>query len=353
MTGTEVALYDYAVHNETLLGNKSIVIYDKNNPNNEKFTTDKFSKRFDTFAYGDISELDSILKKTNSQLLYAIKSGQKDNVLSLQIPTMVHAVFPTNPLQIHGASYAYISDWLSRNCSQGKIPTVPHIVDLPNVNGTLRESLGIPENALVIGGFGGQHSFDIPFAISAVVKLLEQNKSIYFLFMNFNEFIRHPRAFFLPGTPEINQKVKFINSCDAMLHARRQGESFGLACGEFSIKNKPIITCSLGKHTHHIETLGSKGFYYDSEDSLIEIIKQLPKQLIKDSNWDCYSDKYNPQIVMTAFNEKLIQPALRNLQLNRPNISIGWSDYISYLKFRWNMHKDHRKSISKDGLRIK
>ena len=283
--------------------------------------------------------------------MYAIKSGQKDNVLSLNIPTMVHAVFPTNPRQIHGASYAYISDWLSRNCSRSKIPTVSHIVDIPTVKGDLRESLGIPENALVIGGFGGQHSFDIPYAISTVIKILEQKNNIYFLFMNFNEFIRHSRAIFLPGTPEINQKVKFINSCDAMLHARRQGESFGLACGEFSIKNKPVITCSLGKHAHHIETLGSKGLYYHDEVSLTACIHKLPKLLAANLNWDCYSDKYNPETVMTAFNKHLIQPALRNSKLNQPDISINWNDYASYLKFRWKMHKAHQNSFAKVELR--
>ena len=31
LTGTEVALYDYAKNNEDLLGNDSFIVYDKNN----------------------------------------------------------------------------------------------------------------------------------------------------------------------------------------------------------------------------------------------------------------------------------------------------------------------------------
>ena len=344
MTGTEIALYDYARYNEEVLGNKSFVVFDSNNKNNQPYAIEKFKKRFDVIGYENISKLDTILEKTNSQLLYAIKSGRKDNVLSIKVPTMVHAVFPTSPGQIHGASYAYISEWLSRNCSGGVIPCVPHIVDLPNVSDDLRRSLNIPTNALVIGSYGGKQSFDIPYAISAVEKIIGINQDIYFLFMNFDKFIDHPRAIFLAGTTDMELKVKFINTCDAMLHARMQGESFGLACGEFSIRNKPVITCSHGKHTHHIEMLGSKGFYYHDEESLIRILQQL-RIILKDNvNWDCYSKTCNPKIVMQAFDEILIQPALRNKSRSKPDISIGWRESLNYLKFKWKMHNHHRNN---------
>lgn len=39
----------------------------------------------------------------------------------------------------------------------------------------------------------------------------------------------------------IYEKTTFINTCDAMLWARHDGETFGLAIGEFSSKNKPVI----------------------------------------------------------------------------------------------------------------
>ena len=42
---------------------------------------------------------------------------------------------------------------------------------------------------------------------------------------------------------DLNKKVEFISSCDAMIHARQMGETFGAAVSEFSIKNKPVITC--------------------------------------------------------------------------------------------------------------
>ena len=49
---------------------------------------------------------------------------------------------------------------------------------------------------------------------------------------------------YLPPTYSIKRKIEFINTCDGCLHARNMGESFGLTLAEFSVKNKPIITCA-------------------------------------------------------------------------------------------------------------
>ena len=53
-------------------------------------------------------------------------------------------------------------------------------------------------------------------------------------------------------------KIKFINSCDAMLHGRSLGESFGIACGEFAIRNKPIFTYNFSRDRAHIDLLKKK-----------------------------------------------------------------------------------------------
>lgn len=60
---------------------------------------------------------------------------------------------------------------------------------------------------------------------------LERDRQIRLLFMNFEPFLEHPRAIFLPGVSDVNRKAEFIASCNVMLHARLQGESFGLAVG--------------------------------------------------------------------------------------------------------------------------
>ena len=46
-----------------------------------------------------------------------------------------------------------------------------------------------------------------------------------------------------------------------MIHARQEGESFGIAVGEFSFCNKPVITYSQSPEKNHLVTLGDKGLY--------------------------------------------------------------------------------------------
>ena len=138
LTGTEVALYDYAHHNERELLNQSVIFYQRSHPGNDELAIKRFQARFEVVPYNDIADLDRGSVSSGCDLLYAIKSGKKDSVVSSVVPTMVHAVFPTNPMQIHGASYAHISPWLSKYCSLGTIPAVSHIVEMPTPNGDLR-----------------------------------------------------------------------------------------------------------------------------------------------------------------------------------------------------------------------
>ena len=51
--GTDVALYDYAHYNETILKNKSFIISDKNN---DLQALKKFEDRFDVFLYDNFEE---------------------------------------------------------------------------------------------------------------------------------------------------------------------------------------------------------------------------------------------------------------------------------------------------------
>ena len=90
-----------------------------------------------------------------------------------------------------------------------------------------------------------------------------------------------------------------------MIHARNEGESFGLSCGEFSIRNKPVITWNGSRERSHIEILGDKGIYYNNEGDLYEIMSNFWKQLITpgiSQDWNAYKD-YTPEKVMKIFNE--------------------------------------------------
>jgi hypothetical protein len=49
LRGSEIALYDYAYYNQTILKNKSYILYDKMNDNNDEQVIEKFKKEFAPF----------------------------------------------------------------------------------------------------------------------------------------------------------------------------------------------------------------------------------------------------------------------------------------------------------------
>ena len=301
LRGTEVALYDYAYNNQDILDNKSVVFY-KNNPLNDISVINKFSEKFELIKYENFSDLSKISDINNVDAVYFIKEGHNDGKILSGVPNIIHAVFPQKPKEVHGNSYAFVSKWLSKECANYKVPYVPHIVQLPDVDGSLRGELNIPVSAIVYGCYGGRESFDIAFVKNVIREVIENRKNIYFIFMNINKFFSSENVIFLNGSGDLIYKTKFINTCDAMLHARALGESFGLACGEFSIRNKPIITYELSPHRSHIDILGNKALLYKNKMELYNIIINFDRDYIKKLDWNCYSEVFSPKIVMKKFN---------------------------------------------------
>jgi len=326
LRGTEVALFDYAHYNEVILHNTSIIAV-KRNAQHHPLAVEKFSKRFTVFYYDTLEELQRIADEQRAEVFYALKSGENDGIFLHNIKNCIHVVF--RHYEPHGDVYAYVSKWLSQDMSGGKSPYVPHIVDLPKVDGDLRQELNIPEDAVVFGRYGGLETFDINFVKRLIYSIALEHKNIYFLFMNTDDFLLKKSFYhmkwlnktigtwrfsenslanmvFLEGSADLNYKTKFIRTCDAMLHARLQGESFGITCGEFSIFNKPIITCNASfiREKSHIDILGDKGIYYSDSSQLKTILLNFKKQPLQ--NVDAYSNQFNPRIVMEKFKAVFI-----------------------------------------------
>ena len=315
LRGTEVTMYDFAHYNEKILGNESIIIYNDNNPANHPTVIAKFAKRFKKvhslkgpdFNFTWQSEhtvplIDEVIEKEGCDALYMQKFGNNDGVFSTKCKTLV--LVASQVCEPHGDVYAYISDWLSQHVSGGKYPAVPSIVDLPEVEGDFRELLNIPESATVFGRSGGQDTWNLPWASQIVSDIVREREDIFFVFQNTPQFFMHPNIKYLPPTGDMEFKVKFINTCDAMLHARIEGESFGLSCAEFSLKNKPVITWAGSSDRNHIETLGEKGIYYMEPQELYYALTTFKKQPEKD--WNAYRH-FNPQDVMKIFDEVFLK----------------------------------------------
>ena len=162
----------------------------------------------------------------------------------------------------------------------------------------------------MIASYGGEDSFNVPFVPAAILETLQKRRDVVFLFMNYPPFLTHERAIFLPGNPDPEFKTRFINTSDAMIHAQRLGESFGLACGEFSSRHKPVITFGGSYGRSHIEILGEKALLYNTKQELVLILLSLSKQFIGTQSWDSYSEQFAPGPVMEKFKRVFLDAAV-------------------------------------------
>lgn len=332
LRGAEIALFDYAFHNQELLHNQSFVFYKKQLVS-DPLVIAKFQKHFQVFAYETMEELEALAQEKQLDLMYFIKSGERDSNILNSVPCAIHAVFPVSPDQFHGDRYAFVSQWLAKEYSNQKLPFVPHMINLPEVAGDLRTQLGIPEEATVLGCYGGSDSFNLRFVHQVIEQVLAQRPDLYFIFMNIDQFTSHERAIFLPGSSDMQYKMQFINTCDGMLHARGIGESFGIACGEFSIKGKPVMTYAFSPQRSHIEILGDKAILYRGRKDLTQILLSFTRQTQHQKNWDAYSTLFSPSAVMQQFDQVFIKGAGASTGGGIPQL--GFVDKVALTWYRF------------------
>ena len=303
MWGTTVALYDFAFFSKKIFGFDCSILYNHNHSANNEDTINKFKKEFEVVkSYNNFDEMQNIISTQKPDAFFMIKSGPFDNVISNSCKNWIFAVSPCNRNTIYGDKFFMGSKWLSK--VSDNIDYIPHMVNLPDHNENMRIKLGIPKDAIVIGRNGGYESFDIDFVKKSVIDSLNKRENLYFLFQSTNKFIDHERVIHIEANSDLYKKVKFINTCDALLHARTLGESFGLTCAEFSSKNKPVITWFGSKERNHIESLGDKGIFYNDYNDLIKILLSFEPNDSKD--WNCYRDCY-PESVMDKFKKLYLE----------------------------------------------
>jgi glycosyltransferase involved in cell wall biosynthesis len=298
--GTEVAMYQYAKYNEEILGNKSVIV---SFPNRDHGAIEKFRERFEVVLM-EWWEYETYLTQNNFDYLYLIKMGTNDGYCLQTVPCLIHAVFRFN--DPHGHKYFYVSDWLAKD--QGYDPetySLPHICEkLPEAEYNFREKHNIPENARVFGCYGGSTEFNIESTKQAIRNVVEEHDDIYFIFMNIQEFADHPQIKFYPGNYDLKEKSAFVNACDAMIHARRGGETFGLAVSEFALSNKPVITYELSGERSHLDILGERAILYKGYEDLLDIFVNFPLY-IKYTDYDLPYKQFSPELIMKKF-EKLL-----------------------------------------------
>lgn len=293
--GDTVALYDYAYFNKKILNNKSFIITQRSHEHQARY---KFEKEFGEIYYvDDVSQVKDICKKHNITHVYVPKYGKLDGLCDVgDAKLLVHCVFDsTTP---HGHKCAVVGNTINKIFGTN-LPVLGHIVYLPEHSEDMRDDLNITPESTVFGRYGGIDSFDIPFVYEVIKFFLSKINNVYFIFMNTNKFYEHPNIIYLEGTTDLYQKRKFINTTDALLHARGRGETFGLTCGEFAICKKPVITFGRSFETEHIDILGDKCIKYNNPQELLDILVNFKKNEFNMDN-NGYME-YTPEKIMEKF----------------------------------------------------
>jgi hypothetical protein len=278
-------------------------------------TLPKFQQRFGVENVVLVEEnvrgnLAKAARDAHCDLLYVLKGGTKRNMPSWPaedpkrygIKSAVHAVFSNEP---HGDIYAGISSRI------GTKIVVPHMIEpasqtVAKSAGDFRSELGINKTSYVLCRHGGTLTFNIDFVRDLVPKLAAQHENLHFLFLNTDaNSMQGPHIHHLPMMVDDISKERFFNTCDGMLHARRNGETFGLTVAEFSVRNKPVITWR-GDSTDrydiaHLDILGDKALVYsDSQDLEHLVTKLVTGGIDLNADYNAYRGFY-PKPIMETF----------------------------------------------------
>lgn len=297
-------MLDYARMNRSILGNESILCL----PHNPVFATNpllkKWQEEFPVLFYESNHDLGKDLLRERVEAIYLTKPGPWDGFLVPGVRNCIHAQFLCD--EFHGDAYAYLSPWMSRVMTGREESFVPFFVPRFSPGKDLREKLGIPRGARVFGRHGGRDTFNIPFVRKVVGEHAKRHPEDHFVFMN-TEPVRGTEhlknVHYLAATVDPKEKGAFLATCDAMLHARWHGETFGLAVGEFAVLGKPVITFGGSRERAHLEMLGEHGLVYQNTEDLRRLLSEFQPRGIKGTAYEEWADAAR---VMGIFRKRFL-----------------------------------------------
>jgi len=304
LRGSENALWDYANFNETILGNQSVICHPEGLESTENPTFAKWKARFPLIPYPTRNELGRRLKEGGIGVLYQIKPGPFDGFVVPGVKNSIHAMFLSD--EFHGDCFAYVSRWASRVMTGKEESFVPHFVPKLESKMNLRGELEIPIEANVFGRHGGWDTFNIPFVRRAVAEHAHRHPEDHFIFLNTEPIRgteRMENVHYLPATVDPQEKAKFLATCDAMLHARWHGETFGLAVGEFAVLGKPVLTYGGSRERAHLEMLGDQGLVYGDQKGCQAILEKFARETAGHTGYHPWTEA--PR-VMAVFKERFL-----------------------------------------------
>ncbi|HKB92244.1 MAG TPA: hypothetical protein VKC60_17135 [Opitutaceae bacterium] len=314
--GTGKTPYDYARGLQNLYQHEVVFVTSSLSTNEglarirKEFPVITYDKKVGMHDGQEIRDiLSGIVDQQRIDFMQFLKYGNDDQITPDNCKTGIHCVFiMTEP---HGDVYAGVSENLAKKF--GHKLYVPHIIKAYPQTKDLRKELGIPTDALVVGRHGGFDTFDVPFVHEAIRDALAVRKDLHFVFLSTKKFYEHERITYIPWVESEEDKFNVIHACDVMIHARMMGETFGLAVGEFSAANKPVMTwrglgCA-GYDTAHVDILGANALLYNNRGDLQKILLNLNRKFLKGRNWNVYTQTFSEANVTRQYSDVFLGSA--------------------------------------------
>jgi len=309
--GDGVTVLALASAMKKFLGISVTIAYMESNPSNSRVKIAEAEERgISTFAYSSKPQLDSFASENGITHSYVYSDGKKQglayfdetNPESFRIANtkhFTHVVFRN--YTPHGDVYAYISDWLfnwslpkqwifsiwnflyrENNGIRTSVTSFPFFIEewpLEFESHKFRRSLGISDDAKVVGRIGGAKEFSDPAARRAVKRILLEEQGVHFVMVNTEHFFEHERLHYI-GQLTRGQVHDFYQSCDLLINGRRMGESFGYSVVEPLSLGKPVLVPHWIRNPlmdkHHLEVVKGLGLsYLNSHDLSRKIMKVL------------------------------------------------------------------------------
>jgi glycosyltransferase involved in cell wall biosynthesis len=231
-------------------------------------------------------ELRKILLSLKPDILHVHYSGAEEPPISdEEVMSKVPVTVTTNPFERentapshrHVKKILFVSKWLLENKAQWakenpRAGVLYNPIEAPFSHDDLRDELGIPKDAFVVGRVGrpdpGIHD---PISLRAFRKIA--NDRSYFIALSPPEnMLRQAKALalknFIPLPPSTDPVFlsKFYSTIDVLAHARRDGETFGCNIAEAMIHGKPVISHLTPYMNAQTEVIGDTGYVCAQDD---------------------------------------------------------------------------------------
>ena len=309
--GTPVAMFDYMNFFEELAcGQPFIASFDSFDSGGREVFDARFpGRQYFLHEINASEELNALVDRLGVDAVFTMQSGETHNTpfdKPRHAKLLILAVF--KGMTPHGDAYAVVSG------SAYHVPSVrvvPHIVYVnASLEGapSLRAELGIPPAATVFCRHGGWHTFNLEWARTAVCAYAAAHPAVYFVLLGSENRTCEaglPNIVHLPTTSDKWAKQRFLHTCNACIHAREYGETFGLSIAECSMAGLPVLTHAYppAGAKHHLRVLGDAGKLYGDEFELEKLLLgfNASEEAARAGRYRALFTQFNPEAVMGTF----------------------------------------------------